>query len=171
MFFWFGLFFTVVFIYFIIVYNKIIYFQNLYKQAEADIDVFLKKRRDLLSKLVDVVKGYAEFEKATLERIVQARNLAMQQNLNNAGQLEGKINETIKSIFALAEDYPVLKANENFLELQKEISEIEEDLQKARRFYNGVVQAYNTYIEKFPNLILAKILNLKPLSFFDFEEA
>ncbi len=171
MFFWFGLFVAVAFIYFIIVYNKIIYFKNLYKQAEADIDVFLKKRKDLLSKLVDVVKGYAEFEQTTLERIVQARNLAMQQNLNNAAQFESKINETIKSIFALAENYPVLKANENFLELQREISEIEEDLQKARRFYNGVVQAYNTYIQKFPNILLAKALNLKPFDYFDFEEA
>lgn len=158
-------------IYFIIVYNKIIYFRNLYKQAKSDIDVFLKKRRDLLNKLIDVVKGYAEFEKTTLEKVVEARNLAMRQNLKNAAQFERKIQESIKSLFALVENYPVLKANENYLELQREISEIEEDLQKARRFYNGVVQAYNTYIEKFPNLIIARFFRFKPLDYFDFEEA
>ncbi|BBB32144.1 LemA protein [Thermotomaculum hydrothermale] len=161
----------VILFYLIFIYNKIIYFKNLAKQAEADIDVFLKKRHDLLGKLIDVVKGYSDFEKSTLKRIVEVRNLAFKQNVKNAGELEGEIREGIKSLFALVENYPDLKANENYLELQKEITDIEEDLQKARRFYNGVVQSYNTFIEKFPNIIVAKVFNLKPLKYFDFKEA
>ncbi len=156
--------------YVIFIYNRIIYLKNLYKQAEADIDVFLKKRADLLGKLIEVVKGYSDFERKTLERIVKARDIALNSKAKDIDK-DREIKESIKTLFALAENYPVLKANENYLELQKEITNVEEDLQKARRFYNGVVQAYNTYIERFPNIIFAKILKLKPLEYFDFEEA
>ncbi len=159
-----------VLIYIAFVYNKFVYFKNLAKQAEADIDVFLKKRADLLGKLIDVVKAYSDFEKNTLEKIVKARALALNSRAKDLDK-EKEIRESIKTLFALSENYPILKANENYLELQKEITEIEEDLQKARRFYNGVVQAYNTYIEKFPNVVLARVLRLKPLEYFDFEEA
>ncbi len=159
-----------VLIYIAFVYNKFVYFKNLAKQAEADIDVFLKKRADLLGKLIDVVKAYSDFEKNTLEKIVKARALALNSKAKDLDK-EKEIRESIKTLFALSENYPILKANENYLELQKEITEIEEDLQKARRFYNGVVQAYNTYIEKFPNVVLARVLRLKPLEYFDFEEA
>lgn len=159
-----------VLIYIAFVYNKFVYFKNLAKQAEADIDVFLKKRADLLGKLIDVVKAYSDFEKNTLEKIVKARALALNSRAKDLDK-EKEIRESIKTLFALSENYPILKANENYLELQKEITEIEEDLQKARRFYNGVVQAYNTYIEKFPNVVLARVLRLKPLEYFNFEEA
>ncbi len=156
-------------IYTIYVYNKFVYYRNLIKQAEADIDVFLKKRHDLLNKLVDTVNAYADFEKSTLEKIVKARNLALQNSLKDTLRNEREITESLKTFFALAENYPDLKANRNFLDLQKNITKVEEDLQKARRFYNGAVQAYNTYIEQFPQIILAKMLNFKPEEFFDLD--
>ncbi len=164
------IFFLFLILYVIFIYNRIIYLKNLYKQAEADIDVFLKKRADLLGKLIEVVKGYSDFEKATLERIVKARAIALNSKPDDFDK-EREIKESVKTLFAVAENYPVLKANENYLALQKEITNVEEDLQKARRFYNGVVQAYNTFIEKFPNIILARLLKLKHLEYFDFEEA
>ncbi len=154
--------------YFLFLFNKVVYLKNLVKQAEADIDVFLKKRHDLLGKLIETVKGYADYEKSTIENVVRVRNLLADRQVRN-GKVEGDFKNAIKTLFALAENYPVLKANQNFLELQKEITKIEEDLQRARRYYNGTVRAYNTFIEKFPNLLLARLLGLKPFEYLDFE--
>ncbi len=154
--------------YFLFLFNKVVYLKNLVKQAEADIDVFLKKRHDLLGKLIETVKGYADYEKSTIENVVRVRNLLADRQVRN-GKVEGDFKNAIKTLFALAENYPVLKANQNFLELQKEITKIEEDLQRARRYYNGTVRAYNTFIEKFPNLLIARLLSLKPFEYLDFE--
>ncbi len=154
--------------YFLFLFNKVVYLKNLVKQAEADIDVFLKKRHDLLGKLIETVKGYADYEKSTIENVVRVRNLLAGGQVRN-GKVEGDFKNAIKTLFALAENYPVLKANQNFLELQKEITKIEEDLQRARRYYNGTVRAYNTFIEKFPNLLIARLLSLKPFEYLDFE--
>lgn len=154
--------------YFLFLFNKVVYLKNLVKQAEADIDVFLKKRHDLLGKLIETVKGYADYEKSTIENVVRVRNLLADRQVRN-GKVEGDFKNAIKTLFALAENYPVLKANQNFLELQKEITRIEEDLQRARRYYNGTVRAYNTFIEKFPNLLIARLLSLKPFEYLDFE--
>jgi len=158
-----------VLIYFLYLFNKVVYYKNLVKQAEADIDVFLKKRHDLLGKLIETVKAYAKYERNTLENVVKMRNTIAEKGAKD-GSMDGEFKSAVKTLFAFAENYPQLKANVNFLELQKEITDIEEDLQKARRYYNGTVRAYNTFIEKFPNLLLARVLGLKPFEYLDFDE-
>lgn len=156
-------------------YNSLIRARNRVDEAWSDIDVQLKRRYDLIPNLVEMVKGYARHEKETLERVVAARNAAMQAekggDAKKQAEAENMLSATLKSIFALAESYPDLKANQNFLELQKELADTENKIQAARRFYNGNVRDLNTKIQVFPTNIMAGMLGFKAREFFEIEEA
>ncbi len=155
------------------VYNGLIRLKNRVDEAWSDIDVQLKRRYDLIPNLIETVKGYAKHEKETFLKVVEARNVAMsaQENGDAKAQAEAEnmLSSTLKSIFALAENYPDLKANQNFLELQRELSDTENKIQASRRFYNGNVRDFNTKIELFPNNIVARLLKFKPRDFFEVE--
>lgn len=150
-------------------YNRFITFRNRADEAWADIEVQLKRRYDLIPNLVNTVKGYATHESATLEKVIAARNSAMQSSGTGAqhAQAENMLSGALKSIFALAESYPDLKANTNFLELQRELSDTENKIQSARRFYNGNVRDFNTMLEVFPSNIIAKMFAFAKKEFFD----
>ncbi len=155
----------------IAVYNGLIKLKNRVKEAWSDIDVQLKRRYDLIPNLVETVKGYAKHESETLENVIKARNEAMAaQKTGDAkeqAQAENVLSSTLKSIFALAENYPDLKANQNFLELQRELTDTEDKIQASRRFYNGNVRDFNTKIETFPTNIFAGMLHFKKFDFFE----
>ncbi len=155
----------------IAMYNGLIKLKNRVKEAWSDIDVQLKRRYDLIPNLVETVKGYAKHESETLENVIKARNEAMAtQKTGDAkeqAQAENALSSTLKSIFALAESYPDLKANQNFLELQRELTDTEDKIQASRRFYNGNVRDFNTKIETFPTNIFAGMLHFKKFEFFE----
>ncbi|MBI2634284.1 LemA family protein, partial [Candidatus Peregrinibacteria bacterium] len=129
------------------IYNGLIRLRNKVREAWSDIDTQLKRRYDLIPNIVETVKGYAQHESGTFEKITEARNKAMQaQNIHEKEEAENMLSSTLKSIFALAENYPDLKANQNFLQLQNTLKEIEEHIQMSRRYYNGTVRDFNTKI-------------------------
>jgi len=154
-------------------YNGLIRLKNRVDEAWSDIDVQLKRRYDLIPNLISTVKGYASHEQATFEKVVNARVAAMSaQESGDAeaqGQAENALSSTLKSIFALAENYPDLKANTNFLELQRELSDTENKIQASRRFYNGNVRDFNTKIQVFPNNMIAGYLKFTARKFFEIE--
>lgn len=153
------------------VYNGLIKLKNSAEQAWSDIDTQLKKRYDLIPNLVETVKGYAKHENQTLENVTKARTAAMgAQNLKDKAQAENMLTGALKSIFALAENYPDLKANQNFLELQKTLTDIENSIQPAREKYNEAVRALNTKMEVFPNNLIAGPFGFKKRNFFDIKE-
>jgi LemA protein len=153
------------------VYNGLIRLRNRVDEAWSDIDVQLKRRYDLIPNLINTVKGYATHEKELFEKITQARTAAMgAQNPAEKEQAENMLSGTLKSLFAVAENYPDLKANQNFLELQRELSDTENKIQASRRFYNGNVRDFNTKIEVFPSNIIAGMLNFSKREFFEAEE-
>jgi len=155
----------------IIMYNGLIRLKNRVDEASADIDVQLKRRHDLIPNLVETVKGYAAHEKETLDRVIQARNAAMQaQSSGNRAEqekAENALSSTLKSIFALSEAYPELKANQNFLELQRELEDTENKIQASRRFYNTNVRDFNTKLQVFPTNMMANMLGFKSREFFE----
>ena len=156
----------------IFAYNGFIRFINRAKEAWADIDVQLKRRYDLIPNLVNTVKGYAKHESSAFENVTKARSAAMNAgNIEEKGRTENMLSETLKSIFALAEAYPDLKANQNFLELQKELSDTENKIQAARRFYNTNVRDLNTRVESFPSNFIASAFHFSKMEFFQLEEA
>lgn len=151
----------------IFVYNNLIKLKNKVDEAWSDIDTQLKRRYDLIPNLVETVKGYAGHEKETLEKIVQARSSAMNaKTLEEKEQSENMISGALKTIFALAENYPDLKANQNFMQLQQTLKEIEEHIQMSRRYYNGTVRDFNTQVEVFPNNLIAGIFKFAKREFF-----
>lgn len=157
-------------------YNGLIRLKNRVDEAWSDIDVQLKRRYDLIPNLVETVKGYAAHESQTLENVIQARNSAMQAQSGNASaqdlaNAENVLSSTLKSIFALSENYPDLKANQNFLELQRELSDTENKIQASRRFYNGNVRDFNTKLQVFPTNIFAGMLGFSARDFFEAAEA
>lgn len=150
------------------IYNGLVAKRQRCNQAFADIDVQLKQRQNLIPNLVETVKGYASHERETLDAVVQARNSAVSADTpGDMAQAEGALTGALGRLFALAEAYPDLKANENFKELQDELSVIEDKLAAARRFYNSAVQDYNTSREQFPNSIVAGMFNFEEREFFD----
>ena len=155
-------------------YNSLIRLKNRVDEAWSDIDVQLKRRYDLIPNLIETVKGYASHEKETLEKVVQARNAAMQAqsggDTKKVAEAENMLSSTLKSIFALSESYPDLKANQNFLELQRELSDTENKIQASRRFYNGNVRDFNTKVQVFPTNIIAGMLGFKDREFFEIED-
>ncbi|MEK7589688.1 MAG: LemA family protein [Patescibacteria group bacterium] len=163
---------VIVVIWVIYTYNKFVRFVNRTKEAWADIDVQLKRRYDLIPNLVSTVKGYAKHEEGTLTKVTELRAKAMQGGSpEERGKSENLLTGALKSIFALAENYPDLKANQNFLELQRELSDTENKIQAARRFYNGNVRDLNTGLEVFPGNIIRSIFRFKKQDFFELEEA
>ena len=139
----------------------------------SDISVFLKKRFDLIPNLVNTVKGYAAHESQTLEKVVQARNAAVAVpagDVQAAAQANQNLSGALRGLLAIAENYPDLKANQNFLELQTALQNIEGDLSNARRYYNATVRDYNTSIQQFPGVILANMTGFKPREFFELED-
>ena len=160
---------VIIAIWLISIYNKLITLKNRTNEAWSDIDVQLKRRYDLIPNLVETVKGYAAHEQGTLEKVIQARNSAMSNSGNpeSKAQTENALSSTLKSIFALAESYPDLKANQNFLKLQDELSDTENKIQAARRFYNGNVRDFNIQIEVFPNNVINGMLHFKKFEFFE----
>ncbi len=139
-------------LYVIGLYNSLVRMRNAVKEAWSDIEVQLKRRFDLIPNVLATVKGYAKHESETLEKIVAARNSLLSQphTMQDVAKAEGELSGALKSLFALSEAYPDLKANTNFLELQRELRDTEDKIQAARRFYNGNVLAYNTKIQQFP---------------------
>ena len=151
-------------------YNRFITLVNRAKEAWSDIDVQLKRRYDLIPNLVNTVKGYASHESSAFEKVTQARAAAMGAgNLADKSQAELGLTGALKSIFAIAEAYPDLKANTNFMELQKELSDTEDKIQASRRFYNGTVRDLNTSVETFPNNLIAGFFKFEKLEFFELE--
>jgi len=159
----------------IVLYNSLIRLKLRVDEAWSDIDVQLKRRHDLIPNLVSTVKGYAAHEQSTFDKVVQARNQAMQAQAGGdskaLAQAENMLTGTLKSLFALSEAYPDLKANQNFLELQRELTDTEDKVQAARRFYNGNVRDYNTKLQVFPTNILAGMLNFQSREFYGVEDA
>lgn len=163
---------TLVVLWFIGVYNGFIKLVTKAKEAWSDIDVQLKRRYDLIPNLISTVKGYATHEKSAFEIVTKARALAMgAQTPESKGQAEAGLVGALKSIFALAEAYPELKANQNFLDLQQKLAETEDTIQSARRFYNGNVREYNIKIASFPSNIIATMFGFAKLEFFQLDNA
>ena len=156
----------------IFAYNTFVRLINRAKEAWSDIDVQLKRRYDLIPNLVTTVKGYPPHESSAFENVTRARAAAMGAgNLADKGKAENMLTDALKSIFALAEAYPDLKANQNFLELQKELSDTENKIQAARRFYNTNVRDLNTQIETAPSNVIANIFKFSLMEFFQLNEA
>lgn len=152
-------------------FNSFITFKNRTEEAWADIDVQLKRRYDLIPNLVNTVKGYATHESGTFEKITQARSNAMNaQGIEEKAKTENMLSGALKSLFAVTENYPDLKANQNFMELQGELSDTENKIQAARRFYNGNVRDLNIKIESFPSNIIANLFRFTKREFFELEE-
>ncbi|HYC83288.1 MAG TPA: LemA family protein [Candidatus Paceibacterota bacterium] len=152
-------------------YNSLVRLVNQAKEAWADIDVQLKRRYDLIPNLVETVKGYATHESATLEQVTQARVQAMQAGtVADKAHSEDMLTGALKSLFAVSEAYPDLKANQNFLELQRELADTENKIQAARRFYNTTVRDLNTSIESFPSNFIAGMFKFGQREFFELEE-
>jgi LemA protein len=155
----------------VVLYNGLVSLRNRIENAWAQIDVQLRRRYDLIPNLVETVKGYASHEQATLEKVIAARNSAMTATgPADKAQSENVLSGALKSIFALSEAYPDLKANQNFLNLQEELSGTEGRIAYARQFYNDTVYRYNTKIEKFPAMLIAKRMGFRAREYFEADE-
>ena len=161
---------AVVIIWLVAVYNGLIKLKNRVQEAWSDIEVQLKRRYDLIPNLIESVKGYATHERELLEKVTTARTAAMTSgSLAEKAKAENMLSQTLKSLFAVAENYPQLRASENFGKLQDELADTENKIQAARRFYNGQVRDFNTKIQVFPNNLMAANLGFKVQEFFDAE--
>ncbi|NTW13662.1 MAG: LemA family protein [Candidatus Moranbacteria bacterium] len=155
----------------VLVYNRLVTVKNRTDESWSDIDVQLKRRYDLIPNLVSTVKGYAAHESGVFEKVTEARTRAMSAGgTQDKIEAENALTGTLKSLFAVAENYPDLKANQNFLELQRELSDTENKIQSARRFYNANVRDFNTQIEVFPTNIVAPMLGFSKREFFELED-
>ncbi len=155
-------------IYAIVIYNRLVRDRNRVASAWSDIDVQLKRRHDLIPKLVSAVRQYAKYESATLEGITQLRTQSEQaKGVGNVASVETHVGAGILSLFALVEDYPELKASESFISLQHDISDVEKHIQLARRYYNGAVRGLNVRIDSFPDLIIAKVFQYHHGEYFE----
>ena len=162
---------AVVVIYVVLAYNGLVTLKNRTEEAWSDIDVQMKRRYDLIPNLVNTVKGYATHEQTAFEKVTEARAKAMSASgVADKGQAENMLAGALKSVFAIAEAYPDLKANQNFLELQQELSDTENKIQSSRRFYNANVRDLNTKIETFPTNLVANAFNFGKREFFELEE-
>ncbi|MEM1132020.1 MAG: LemA family protein [Pseudomonadota bacterium] len=156
----------------IVIYNQLVAMRQTCRQGWADIDAQLRQRHDLIPNLVNAVKGYAEHEKSTLEEVIKARNNAVSaQQPGDLAKAEDILSSALRKLFALAEAYPDLKANTNFLSLQNELADVEDKLAAARRAYNGVVARYNGAVESFPAVLFAGSLGFKHRDFWELAES
>jgi LemA protein len=152
---------VLILIYVIMTYNRFVRMRNWVKESWSQIDVQLKRRHDLIPNLVETVKGYAKHEQETLEKVTQARNQLLTGTPSERMAADNALQETLKSIFALAEDYPDLKANENFLSLQEELSNTENKVAYSRQLYNSTVAAYNIQRESFPSNLIGGMFGFR----------
>jgi LemA protein len=156
----------------VLIYNRSVALRQVTNQAWADVEVQLKQRHDVIPNLVNTVKGYASHERETLDAVVRARNTAITASgPEAAGAAEGALSGALRQLFALAESYPDLKANTNFLQLQGELSDLENKIAAARRFFNNAVQEFNTAIEQVPMVFLAGPFGFTRRGFFELDEA
>lgn len=163
---------AIVVVYIVLAYNGLVTLKNRTEEAWSDIDVQMKRRYDLIPNLVNTVKGYATHEQTAFEKVTEARAKAMSASgVADKGQAENMLTGALKSVFAIAEAYPDLKANQNFLELQQELSDTENKIQASRRFYNGNVRDLNTKIETFPSNIIAGMFAFAKREFFELDES
>lgn len=151
--------------------NRLVRLKNIVDEGWSTIDVQLKKRYDLIPNLVETVKGYASHESSTLEAVIAARNAAMTATGDAKMEAENALTGTLKSLFALSEAYPSLKANTNFLDLQNQLQAIETEIASARRYYNGTVREYNTKLEVFPSNLVARGMHLEKRNYFELDSA
>ena len=157
-------------LYVIAVYNGLVARRNQVREAWATVDTQLKRRYDLIPNLVETVRGAAKHESETLSAVTSARNAAMAANGPTSADAQNKLTQTLKSLFAVAESYPDLKANQNFIELQRELTDTETKIQASRQFYNTVVMALNTQVEQFPSNIVARMFGILPEKMFEIDE-
>ena len=159
-------------LYLVFLYNRLVALRQTVNQSWSDISVQLKQRHDLVPNLVETVKGYATHERSTLEAVVNARNAAVAASGPAAqAQAENMLTGALRQLFALAEAYPDLKANQNFLQLQTELADLENKIAASRRFFNNAVQEYNTSIEQFPAVLIARNMGFQSREFFELDEA
>ena len=157
--------------YFVWAYNGLVKLRNQAKEAWSDIDVQLKRRYNLIPNIVETVKGYATHKEGVLTKVTEARAKAINAtNIKEQGAAENMLNSALKSLFAVSENYPALKANENFLQLQNELVDTEDKIQSARRFHNSVVRDFNTMIEQFPSKVVADMFKFTQLEFFELQD-
>lgn len=162
---------VILLIWLIVIYNKLVRDKNRVLTAWSDIDVQLKRRHDLIPKLVDAVKQYAEYESAAMRAITELRTASeMSDDVSEISQYESALGGKVKNLIAIAEDYPDLKANDSFLDLQNNLTDIEDNIQFARRYYNGCVNNLNVRIDSFPDMFVARLCGFSRAAFFDFEE-
>lgn len=163
---------AVIVIWFAASYNSFIRAKNNVEEAFATMDVYLKKRFDLIPNLVETVKGYASHERETLQSVVDARaRVGSAGTVAERARSENALTDTLKSLFAIAENYPDLKANQNFLELQNELRQTELDIANARKYYNAVVKKYNNRCQMFPSNIIAAVFHFEPKTMFEVDNA
>jgi LemA protein len=156
----------------VLIFNRLVRDRNQVRSAWSDIDVQLTRRHDLVPLLVEAVRAYADYERATLSAVTELRTRAgAAGSLRDKAQLEDEMEAGLHRLIALAESYPELKADGNFLQLQRDLVDTEDHLQYARRFYNGAVRIYNTRIESFPDMLVAKPLAFSPAEFFAVDDA
>ena len=163
---------VILIIWFIAAYNGFVVLRNKVQEAFSTMDVYLKKRYDLVPNLVETVKGYKDYEASTLEKVIQARNIAQApaQSFADKQANENMLTSSLRSLFALAESYPDLKANTTFLNLQTQLESLEVDIAQARKYYNAIVKAFNTKTEVFPSNLVASMMGFKKYEFFTIEE-
>ncbi|HID48810.1 MAG TPA: LemA family protein [Chromatiales bacterium] len=155
----------------VILYNRLVLSRNRVLAAWSDINVQLKRRHDLIPELVDAVRQYARYEQATLENVVALRRASESADgVGQIGPLEADLGRQVHRLLALAEQYPDLKANRSFLELQRDITAVENDIQYARRFYNGAVKRLNVQIGSFPDMLVARLFRFRPADYFEIED-
>ena len=153
------------------IYNGLVGLRNRVDEAFSTMDVYLKRRYDAIPNLVEIVKGYAAHERDTLERIVRARDMAAKaENLEERSKGDAMLGDMLPSIFALAENYPALKADGAFINLQNQLADVEKDILQSRKYYNGVVRAMNTRIETFPTSLLANAMGFRRSAYFMADE-
>lgn len=165
--------FVLLVVFVIVIFNKFVRNRNMVKDAWSNIDVFLKKRQDLIPNLVETVKGYAAHEKDTLQQVIEARNQAVKvdsDDINAKIAAENALQNTLRSLFALGEAYPNLKADASFINLQTRLAQIETELERSRRYYNATVRDNNTYGESFPGVLFAGIFNYQHFDYYEVEE-
>jgi len=152
----------------IVYYNSFVTLKNKVKESWSSIDVQLKRRYDLIPNLLETVKGYASHEKEILEEVSRVRSAGIGANtVLSQAQAENEITNTLTKLFAVVENYPDLKANQNFMDFQQSLSQIESEIQMSRRYYNAIVRDFNTAIEKFPGVLFARIFNFRVFDFFE----
>ncbi len=153
-------------------YNNLVKHKNLVKEGWSGIEVQLKRRANLIPNLLETVKGYMGHERGVLEKVTELRSRSMRsQDVNERGRLEGALSRSLANLFAVAEGYPDLKANQNFLDLQAQLSTLEEQIQMARRYYNGTVRDFNIRIESFPGNLVAGFFGFRQADFFEITDA